>query len=154
MYVLAPNQTVKTFPYTINELKRDNPNTSFSSNLSDMDLGFWNVFPVVDRPKPPFDPATENLNQVDPTLENGEWVMNWQVTPATSEEIAERHEYRSAMVREDRNQRLAECDWTQLPDSPLSDVDKTLWKTYRRQLREVPEQASYPWDVQWPVKPD
>lgn len=153
MYVLSPNQTVKAFPYSISALKRDNPNISFPSNLSDTELAFWNVFSVVDRSAPPFDPATENCNQVDPTLENGEWVMTWQVTPATSEEIAQRLENKSAQVRTDRNQFLAECDWTQLPDSPLSDADKTLWNAYRQQLREVPEQVGFPWQVQWPVAP-
>ena len=53
-------------------------------------------------------------------------------------------------VRTDRNKRLADCDWTQLPDAP---VDTAAWATYRQELRDVTAQAGFPWDVQWPVAP-
>lgn len=153
MYVLAPNQTVETFPYSIGDLRRDNPNTSFPRNPSTEELAAWNVFPVVGRPKPEYNPANQNCTQVNPTLEGNEWVMAWEVTSASAEEIAERLSEQSEAVRFERNVRLAECDWTQLPDSSLSNVDKTFWKTYRQQLRKVPEQTGFPWQVQWPVKP-
>jgi len=53
-------------------------------------------------------------------------------------------------VRADRTRRLAETDWTQLADSP---VDKTVWANYRQSLRDVPTQAGFPWNVQWPDTP-
>ena len=53
-------------------------------------------------------------------------------------------------VREQRNQKLADCDWTQLADSP---VDKAVWATYRQALRDVPGQAGFPWTVNWPEQP-
>jgi len=153
MYVLAPNQTVETFPYSIGALRRDNRNTSFPRNPSEEMLSDWNVFPVKDRPAPAFDPATENCNQVNPTLENGEWVMTWEVTPASAEEIAERLERKSAEVRQQRNQLLTECDWTQLADSPLDADAKLAWALYRETLRNVPEQPGFPWNVEWPPTP-
>ena len=153
MYVLAPNQTVETFPYSIGDLRRDNPNTSFPRNPSNKLLADWNVFPVVDQPKPDYNPANQDCNQVDPTLDNGQWLMTWEVTAASAEEIAERLADKSDSVRALRNQRLADCDWTQLPDSPLSNADKTTWATYRQQLRAVPEQSGFPWNVIWPTEP-
>jgi len=151
MYVFAPNQTVEIFPYSIGDLRRDNRNTSFPRNLSQEMLADWNVFPIKDRPAPAFDPATENCNQTNPTLENGEWVMTWQVTPASAEEIAERLERKSAEVRQQRNDLLSVCDWTQLSDVP---VDAAAWATYRQELRDIPEQANFPWGVIWPEPPD
>lgn len=56
----------------------------------------------------------------------------------------------AARVREDRNRRLADCDWTQLADSP---VDKAVWATYRQALRDVPTQTGFPWTVVWPDAP-
>jgi len=153
MYVLAPNQTVEIFPYSIGDLRRDNRNTSFPRNPSEEMLATWNVFPVKDRPAPEFDPATENCNQVNPTLENGEWVMTWQVSPASAEEIAERLEQKSAEVRQQRNQLLTESDWTQLADSPLDADTKSAWALYRETLRQVPEQSGFPWNIVWPTKP-
>jgi hypothetical protein len=150
MYVLAPNQTVEIFPYSIGDLRRDNRNTSFPGNPSEEMLASWNVFPVKDRPAPAFNPATENCNQVNPTLENGEWVMTWQVTPASAEEIAKRLERKSAEVRQQRNQLLNNCDWTQLVDAP---VDASPWATYRQALRDITDQPGFPWNVEWPAVP-
>jgi hypothetical protein len=41
-------------------------------------------------------------------------------------------------VRDRRNDQLGQTDWTQMPDSPLSTVDKEAWATYRQSLRDLP----------------
>jgi len=53
-------------------------------------------------------------------------------------------------VRDDRNKRLADCDWTQLADST---ADKAAWATYRQALRDITSQGEFPWNVTWPVQP-
>ena len=68
----------------------------------------------------------------------------------TPEEDAEYISQVGDDVREKRNNLLNSSDWTQLPDSP---VDKTVWATYRDELRRIPEQAGFPLYVQWPVPP-
>ena len=150
MYVLAPNQTVEIYPYSIGDLRRDNPNTSYPRNPSDTVLASWNVFPVTDEPTPVYNPATQNCNQIDPTLIDGKWVMTWAVTPATPEQIAERTSAKESEVRQQRNQLLSACDWTQLPDAP---VDTAAWATYRQELRDLTAQAGFPWEVVWPEEP-
>ena len=50
-------------------------------------------------------------------------------------------------VREKRNKKLSETDWTQLADST---ADKEKFATYRQALRDVPTQAGFPWDISWP----
>jgi hypothetical protein len=63
---------------------------------------------------------------------------------------------RAAAIRELRslrNELLAGCDWTQVPDAP---VDAEAWRVYRQQLRDLPEQ--YPDilsidEVVWPNPP-
>ena len=37
-----------------------------------------------------------------------------------------------------RNKKLAESDWTQLPDSPFTTAEKADWATYRQELRDFP----------------
>ena len=37
-----------------------------------------------------------------------------------------------------RDTRLALSDWTQMPDSPLSDEKKQAWANYRQALRDLP----------------
>jgi hypothetical protein len=53
-------------------------------------------------------------------------------------------------IREERDQLLLKCDWTQLPKSP---VDAAAWEEYRQALRDVPAQDGFPNDVVWPEKP-
>ena len=53
-------------------------------------------------------------------------------------------------VRTSRNDKLKECDWTQITDST---ADKTAWATYRQALRDVTAQAGFPWTITWPDAP-
>lgn len=150
MYVLAQGSTVLQFPYSQLQLQEDNPNTSFPSSMSNEDLANWGVFPVNAQNPPEYDVITETLSEVDPVFENGQWRQAWSLTDASLQEITERLEVRSSLIRQDRNQRLAACDWTQLSDAP---VDSSAWATYRQALRDVPGQTSFPWSVQWPEQP-
>jgi hypothetical protein len=53
-------------------------------------------------------------------------------------------------VRNERNSLLAASDWTQLADAT---VDKAAWAVYRQALRDIPEQAGFPYNVTFPVTP-
>jgi len=105
---------------------------------------------VVEQSPPEYNPANQNLNQLNPTLTASEWLQTWQVTAASAEEIAERLQIKEAEVRQQRNELLSACDWTQLPDSP---ADHEAWATYRQELRDVTAQAGFPWEVVWPEPP-
>ena len=68
-------------------------------------------------------------------------------------------------MRDKRNRKLEASDWTQMPDSPLTDSKKAEWATYRQALRDIP--SKWPADVDtdvvnpfdgtvtdiWPTKP-
>lgn len=56
----------------------------------------------------------------------------------------------AASVRQSRNDKLKDCDWTQLVDST---ADKALWATYRQALRDISAQTGFPWDITWPEHP-
>ena len=56
-------------------------------------------------------------------------------------------------LRAMRNQMLMDTDWTQSPDSPFTDSEKTSWKTYRQSLRDITDSATSLDDVTWPGKP-
>jgi len=58
----------------------------------------------------------------------------------------------AAEHRETRNELLAASDWTQMPDSPLTDEVKTSWATYRSSLRDLPTSEGWP-DVTFPTEP-
>ena len=63
-------------------------------------------------------------------------------------------EEKAEEIRSQRKSLIKATDWTQMPDSPLSDADKAVWQTYRQALRDVPSQATFPNSVVWPTKPN
>ena len=63
------------------------------------------------------------------------------------------------LLREERNRKLAETDWKDLPSYPGTDQEE--WRTYRQSLRDLPSTASPELDengqlsnVTWPTKPE
>lgn len=59
----------------------------------------------------------------------------------------------AAEVREKRNALIAETDYLAMPDYPLDEERKAAVLAYRQALRDVPEQAGFPRQIDWPVKP-
>lgn len=83
---------------------------------------------------------------------DGKWYTKYSVADLDAEGIAAKDAEQAKSVREQRNQKLKDTDWTQLDDSPGQ--NKLAWATYRQALRDVPDQASFPWEVQWPTQPE
>lgn len=46
----------------------------------------------------------------------------------------------SDIIRNIRNQKLADSDWTQIADAPLTPEKKQQWAEYRQYLRDYPQQ--------------
>ncbi|MNO44054.1 hypothetical protein D3C76_342900 [compost metagenome] len=59
-----------------------------------------------------------------------------------------------AAIRTRRNQLLTGTDYTQAPDSPLTEAQRAEVATYRQDLRDVPESGPDPFGIVWPVRPD
>jgi len=57
---------------------------------------------------------------------------------------------RATNIRNLRTQLLKDCDWTQIADST---ADKTVWATYRQELRDITTQSGFPWTITWPTQP-
>jgi hypothetical protein len=59
-----------------------------------------------------------------------------------------------SVIRQTRNYLLQECDWTQLPDSPLTEEKRSEWATYRQALRDITETyAENLLDTEFPNSP-
>lgn len=148
MYVLANSDTVLKHPYSVAELRADNPQVSFPAEPPDALLAEFGVFPCVEIGKPTIS-YTQNVAKIFNQV-NGVWTQDWGTTDASPEEIAERTRQQSADIREQRNQMLTNCDWTQLPDAP---VDQAAWASYRQDLRDITNQVEFPWNIVWPIEP-
>lgn len=51
--------------------------------------------------------------------------------------ISKSKELKLFNIKFERDNRLANSDWTQLPDAPLSKSVKSAWKQYRQELRDM-----------------
>lgn len=149
MYVKITNNAVDTFPYSLKKLRADNPQTSFPASMTDTMMEDWGVYPVTisDQPSTAHNEIAEQNSA--PTLVNSVWTLGWTKRSLTTDETNRESE----RVRADRDGLLQDCDWTQMPDSPLSDSKKTEWATYRTNLRNVPAQSGFPTNITWPTKP-
>lgn len=144
-YVYAPKGIVEKYPYSIVQLRKDNPDTSFPTNPSKEMLAEWGVFPCEVLPPPEHDRLTETVYRQPPSqTEQGDWVVAWTVEQLPTEDAAER-------VRDERDRLLAASDWTQVADAP---VDQAAWAAYRQALRDIPQQAGFPDAVTWPTEPE
>lgn len=95
---------------------------------------------------------------------NAEWAISdgevtwYEGDPYTEEELVQAiadapARMRMRSLRAERDMKLAETDWTQVPDSPLDAADKSAWQNYRQALRDITQTYTSLDDVVWPTKP-
>ena len=144
------------------ELRKMFHNTSFPRIWDESVLDFIGVDPVFESPTPTTTRyQTANKNGVE--FKNNKWMWAWTIGPVfTDSEEATATEQQAAYVqriddeqaksvRQSRNQKLAETDWTQGKD--IADEVSTAWATYRQALRDIPAQSGFPWTVVYPTQP-
>lgn len=143
MFVKVTNGAVSKFPYTLGELRRENPNTSFPKVIPDSTLAEYGVYTVQRASASEFDNKThcavEGVENVD-----GIWTQTWTIKQLPQSRA-------SMNVRNYRNRLLAQTDWTALSDVTMS----SDMQTYRQSLRDLPSHENWPYlaDEDWPTKP-
>ena len=147
MYLRIIDEIIN-YPYSIPQLRAAFPNVSLPAELTDTSLIEWDMYVVTPTTIP--NDYTKNITEGTPILTDGIYYQNWNQTDASQIEINYRLENQWFIVRETRNELLAECDWTQLGDIPTE--TKELWTLYRAQLRDITSQPN-PFSINWPVKP-
>ena len=145
MYLKVNKDNSIKFPYSLAELKKENPNVSFPAKIEEKILSDFNVYAVKETAIPNFDSKTHRVLQEVNSI-NNTWMQQWSIVELPRERA-------EANVRALRNKSLTESDWTQLTDSPLSADAKLAWALYRETLRMIPQQAGFPYSVQWPPMP-
>lgn len=154
MFVKVTDGEVDRYPYTMNDLLRDNPQTSFPKNSQLTDFSGYGVHPVEHDSEPAYDANTQRISHSKvPVMKNGAWVITKTVVALNDEQISARYAAHATKVREERDALLADSDWTQMNDSPLDTTARTSWATYRQELRDISTQSGFPYSVTYPEKP-
>ncbi|MCP4928377.1 MAG: hypothetical protein GY918_04895 [Gammaproteobacteria bacterium] len=152
MYVKVTSGQPDQYPYSVGQLRRDNPNVSFPKRVSDADLAAFNAYPVVILDQPVFDVRTQNAKQNDmPVLNGSAWEIGYTITDKTIDEVAAYDAKAAASVRKERDRLLAECDWVAIRARELGQPVPEAWYDYRGDLRQVPQQAGFPHTIDWPT---
>ena len=148
MHALIENGSVKQYPYGLWQLKASNPRTSFPEQANDEMLASYGVERVFFSTRPEITDA-QVLEEGTPVFTDGRWTQVWVVRDFSAEEIQQRNDAQAAQVRAERNSLLTATDWRFRSDmNPSQD-----WKDYCQALRDITEQAGFPWTVQWPTQP-
>ena len=165
LLVKTANGQVEQFPYTLGDLRRDNPQTSFPKRIGDAILASYGVFHVMPDAQPEHDPLVQTVvrddmphretrakqaDDLEPadvnvgeTYETGRWVIGYTVENKPQDQAEQ-------AVRSQRERLLADTDWMALSDNTMTEA----WASYRQALRDITGQAGFPYSVVWPTKPE
>ena len=131
------------------EFRKLFPNTSMPQQLSEELINDFGADVVLEGPQA--QPTRyqvgfrDGVEQID-----GKWYTKYSVVDMEQEAIAAKDAEQAKSVRDQRNTKLKDSDWTQVADAP---VDKAAWATYRQALRNITTQEGFPWTIDWPVNP-
>lgn len=76
------------WPYSLQQLRTDEPSRSFSSAPSDAELAHYGVFRVAAQPQPEHDPSTHRVVEAQPVEVDGQWLQQWELVELTEAEQA------------------------------------------------------------------
>lgn len=153
MYAKINNGVVEKYPYTIGDLRKDNPNTSFPKQISDSILTEFGVVTVLEV-SPPTVEYSKTWHEITPVLEDGVWKQAYSVSDLSAEELNAKDAEAAKGVRTTRDKLIAETDWIVIKNLELNQNVPGVWEVYRQNLRDVPAQAGFPHNVTWPTKPE
>jgi hypothetical protein len=131
------------------EFRALHPNTSMPQQLSEELLNEFGADVVLEGPQA--SPTRIQTAYVDGVEQlDGKWYTKYSVADMDADAITAKNAEQAKAMRQTRSTKLADCDWTQVADSP---VDKAVWATYRQALRDITTQSGFPWEITWPDAP-
>ena len=90
MTMIRVTEAGTVWPYSLAQLRADEPQRSFSSSPSNWELSVFGVFRVLATAQPEIDPAIERAVEVEPVLVDGQWQQRWEIVELSE---AEREAY-------------------------------------------------------------
>lgn len=108
MCIKISNNQIETYPYSITQLRRDNPTVSFPASPTEQVLASWGVYLVAVTPRPDYHQINQSIDEGTPQQVDGRWQQTWVVRPATSQERQQRIEAIVSVIKEERDRRTRE----------------------------------------------
>jgi hypothetical protein len=140
------------YPYTLEMLKSAYPNISFPDIMDDKLLADFDVFYVQETPSPESD-LTNKVVELDPINIDGQWKQQWDIVSKKPHEIITDKDQKQYEIRNKRDELLSNSDWIVISSLEKGKTISQDWIDYRQDLRDIPTQKGFPYDVIWPIKP-
>ena len=102
------------WPYSLQQLRADEPSRSFSNSPSERELAHYDVFRLLAQPQPEYDPATHRVVEAQPVEADGQWLQQWELIELSEAE-------QEAWYRQTHPPR-----WIEFSDALPVEVDKLL----------------------------
>lgn len=143
------------FPMTYSNFRLIHPQTSFPDlpdNSFLVDFGY-KVFKHTNQPPvPQFETIADGPIVWSADLDA--YTNTYVLTPYTPEQMELARQIQFGALVVEKNTRLFQCDWTQLPDVTLTPEQVAAWRVYRQQLRDYMNGVTDPFHPPaWPVPP-
>lgn len=157
MYALIENGVVVQYPYSMTDLRKDNPNTSFADTASNETLEEFGMYVVYNTTPPPCT-NLQYLEEGTPVFNDNQWQQVWIVVDKTPEQIAQEEDAAKQANKQQAASLLTATDWTTIPDvsdPALSDpylTNAAEFAAYRSQIRKIA--VNPPVVAEFPPQPD
>lgn len=145
MFVKVTNGQPSKYPYTLGDLRRENPQISFPKQVPASTLEAYGVYSVQQNTAPRFDNKTHRMSD-NVQFVDGAWTQIWRKIELPAERASEN-------VRAYRDRLLAETDWIVIKAYERNANVPDEWEVYRQALRDITAQQGFPYTVVWPEKP-
>ena len=132
------------------EFRAMHPDTSFPMQIDEATLNAFGADVVFEGPQA--QPTRYQIAYIDGVEqdEQGRWFTKYFIADMDADAIASTDAEQAKQIRATRNNKLKECDWTQVLDAP---INQTVWAAYRQELRDISLQDNFPYDIIWPTQP-
>ena len=135
------------------EFRQLHPSTSFPQQISEATLNDFGADVVFEGPQASGGTVYQYSQAAGVEQLDGKWYTKYVLGPVFTDAEQEtaykasKDAEQAKSVRTSRDDKLKDCDWTQITDAT---ADKATWATYRQALRDIPAQAGFPWTITWP----
>jgi len=133
--------------YSIGQLRRDNPQTSFPKLIPDELLASYDVYPYTRPAASEYDSLAWRLIDDEFVNVNGAWMLPYKLEALLLED-AQRN------IRSRRDSLLQETDWVVIMHTEKGTNIPMEWEVYRQALRDITSQEEFPFNVTWPTPPE
>jgi hypothetical protein len=146
MYAKIIDNALIKYPYSLADMRAEYPEVEISDNPTDSELAACNAKRAIRGPAPPHSSRTHTFSMAFSDNEDNSVTIIF-VSHELDLRIAEFN------MRNARDAALTRCDWVITRAFEEGTPVPPAYLTYRQELRNLPDQAGFPYEYVWPAEP-